>query len=55
VTSRPAGYPARAGSWASLDPWSHVEEPGRADGVFFLPMARELSVHDADCIWSRAC
>jgi SAM-dependent methyltransferase len=31
--------------------WSHVDEPGRADGVFFLPMDHDLAVLDAGCMW----
>lgn len=31
--------------------WSHIEEPGRADGLFFLPLAREAVALDAGCMW----
>lgn len=31
--------------------WSHVEEPGRADGLFFLPMAPNAVALDAGCMW----
>src|SRR5438105_305008 len=31
--------------------WGHVDEPGRTDGIFFLPIARDVTVLDAGCMW----
>lgn len=31
--------------------WSHIEDPGRADGLFFLPLGREAVALDAGCMW----
>lgn len=31
--------------------WSHIDEPGRADGTFFLPVDADQVVLDAGCMW----
>ena len=31
--------------------WSHIDEPGRTDGLFFVPQSSDQVVLDAGCMW----